>query len=46
MNPVTWAGQEVLLLPVGSEEEDLSAFEGLYNDDDALSELVESGSYL
>lgn len=42
---MTWAGQEVLLLPVGQEEENPAVFEGLY-DDDTLSELEESGTDL
>ena len=45
VNPITWAGQEVLLLPVGQEDDfqssTLSIFQGLYSDDtDAIQELT------
>ncbi len=33
-NPITYAGQEVLLLPVGQEEVNLEVFTGLYHDED------------
>ena len=37
VNPITWAGQEVLLLPVGQEDElsnsAIDIFQGLYSGD-------------
>ncbi len=39
MNPVTWAGQEVLLIPVGQEEEKRELYRGLY-DDEGLNEEI------
>ena len=43
VNPVTWAGQEVLLLPVGQEVEVPGLFVGLYSssDDPSLEEEEE-----
>jgi len=39
VNPITWAGQEVLLLPVGQEEEEGKVFQGLFQDDSDDKEL-------
>lgn len=44
-NPISWAGQEVLLFPVG-QEDDVSIcssdlFDGLYTEDDMAEELTE-----
>ncbi len=38
-NPVTWSGQELLLIPVGQEEESMELYRGLY-DDEGLSEDI------
>jgi len=39
VNPITWAGQEVLLLPVGQEEDEGKVFQGLFQDDSDDKEL-------
>ena len=33
VNPITWAGQEVLLLPVSTDEENSLIFQGLFHED-------------
>lgn len=40
VNPITWSGQEVLLIPVGQEDERMDLYKGLYNDDDDISETL------
>ena len=48
VNPITWAGQEVLLLPVGQEDETASSttdiFHELYSDDTV--DMDEEGTFL
>ena len=44
-NPITWAGQEVLLLPVGQEDAESSSstadiFQGLYSDEDMAMDTL------
>ena len=42
VNPITWAGQEVLLLPVGQEDDGSSElYRGLYSEPDDLDTIVE-----
>ena len=51
VNPITWAGQEVLLLPVDQEDESSGAtamadiFHELYSDDEAV-DMDEEGTFL
>ena len=45
VNPITWSGQEVLLLPVGQEDERTDLYRGLYNDDDDISEEILSAAH-
>ncbi len=50
VNPITWAGQEVLLLPVGQEDETPGStatadiFHELYSDD--AVDMDEEGTFL
>lgn len=51
VNPITWAGQEVLLLPVGQEDDSSASttdiFHELYSDDTVdADEMKEEGTFL
>ncbi len=37
---MTWSGQEVLLIPVGQEEENWELYRGLYNDEGLSEEIL------
>lgn len=41
MNPITWSGQEVLLIPVAQEEVNMALYRGLYTEEeDVVDEVI------